>query len=166
MIRYFSTLLLISVIFLSGCSTSIKIDKSYTPLKNRTLEYEVYPSKKLIAKSIVSKKVLDIFRTRLSYQLNKEGRLSKKNKEAEEKVEIIITKYRMRHGASRAMLGILAGTDSMISTIIVKEKKSNKTVAEFTVQSGNITAWGTSSRMIKDHADQIARYLTGTQKSP
>jgi hypothetical protein len=48
----------------------------------------------------------------------------------------------------------------MKSIIIVKDKKSNKIISEFKVQSGNATSWGTSRGMIQDHADQIVKYLT------
>ena len=151
--KIFAGLFLVASIFLSGCSTSMKIEEPYTPQKGSLLEYEI------LLENNISKQGLEIFRSRINQKLNERGRLANSPVEAKEKVEIKITEYRMRHGATRAMLGIFAGTDSMKSTVIIKDKKSNKKISEFQVQSGNATAWGTSRGMIQDHADQIVTYL-------
>lgn len=152
--KIFPGLFIIASIFLSGCSTSMKIEEPYTPQQGSLLEYDI------LLGSNMSKQGLEIFRSRINEKLTEKGRLASAPVEAQEKVVINITEYRMRHGATRAMLGIFAGTDRIKSTIIVKDKKSNKKISEFKVQSGNASAWGTSRGMIQDHADQIVTYLT------
>jgi uncharacterized protein YcfL len=154
--KLFPSLLIIVFIFLSGCSTTMQITKPYTPRQDSLLEYKIYLN------ATISQDGLEILRSRIEQQLRAKGRLANKPADAQEKVEINITNYKMRGDTARVMLGIFAGTDNMQSTIIVKDKKLNKIISEFKIESGNSTAWGTSRGMIEDHADKIVNYLTGS----
>jgi hypothetical protein len=65
----------------------------------------------------------------------------------------------MRHGATRALVGVMAGADNMQSSVQVRDKKSQAVVGEFFVESKNPTAMGTSRGMIVEHANKIVQYL-------
>ena len=144
---------------LVGCSTSMHVETGYQPMAGEKFKYRIMP----VAE--VSTEALVLLRQRLDAQLSANGQLAFGSDESANSVEVTITAYRMRHGAARAMAGIFAGTDSMISTVEVKEPKTQSVKAKFDVLSSNATAWGTSQGMIEDHADQIVQYLkTGRAK--
>jgi hypothetical protein len=73
-------------------------------------------------------------------------------------VVIAIDNYYMRHGAARALVGIMAGRDSIRSTVTVS-KPDGQQIALFEVESTNSTAWGTSSGLIEKHAQEIVDRL-------
>ena len=140
----------------------MQITKPYTPRQDSLLEYKIYQSATIDESSLISQDGLEILRSRIEQQLRAKGRLANKPADAQEKVEINITRYKMRSDTERILLGILAGTDNMRSTIIIKDKKLNKIISEFKIKSSNSSAWGTSRGMIEDHADKIVNYLAGS----
>lgn len=77
---------------------------------------------------------------------------------ADRKAEIVIVNYYMRHGATRALVGIMAGADNILSQVTVRDG-GGAVLGEFTVESKNPSAWGTSRGMIEEHADKIVGYL-------
>ena len=104
---------------------------------------------------------MSIFRTRLDSQLAASGKSMPAGSKGVSQVSITITTYEMRHGAARALLGIFAGKDTMISIVDVKDPNTNEIKNSFEVESFNISALGTSKGMIEDQADQIISTLTG-----
>jgi hypothetical protein len=132
---------------LAGCAgTSLSVQKPYSSSSSgQKIAYSVNP------KVEVSAEALEILDARLKTQLD--GGAG-----ADRKVDIVITNYYMRHGATRAMVGIMAGADNILSQVTVRDA-SGAVLAEFTVESKNPSAWGTSRGMIEEHADKIVSYV-------
>jgi hypothetical protein len=131
----------------AGCAgTSLNVQKAYAPGAGEKYSYTVNPKVEVPAEA------LDILKARLQSQL------ADRTDPAGRKVEIAITNYYMRHGAARALVGIMAGADNMLSVVTVRDA-AGAVVGEFAVESKNPSAWGTSRGMIEEHADKIAAYL-------
>lgn len=136
-----------------GCSTSMRVETGYQPVAGEKFGYRIVPVADVTTEALV------LLRQRLDAQLSATGQLAPGADESANSVQVTITSYRMRHGAARALVGIFAGTDNMLSTVEVKEPKTQSVKARFDVTSSNATAWGTSRGLIEDHADQIVQYL-------
>lgn len=146
-------LVILVAVSLGGCSTAGNVQRAYRPAPGDTISYVIIP------KAEVSDEALAILRSELDGELRASGLLAAGPADARKAVEISITSYRMRHGATRAMVGIMAGSDNMQSSVVVTDKASGAVVGQFSVQSKNSTAWGTSRGMIADHAGKIVEYL-------
>ena len=141
-------------LLLGGCAgTALRVQSAYQPASGDKLTYVVVPKVEL------SDEALSILRQELDSQLRGSGLLAANPAEARKSVEISITNYYMRHGATRAMVGIMAGADNMQSSVQVKDRRTQAVVGEFAVESKNTTAWGTSRGLIVDHANKIVEYL-------
>lgn len=70
-------------------------------------------------------------------------------------VTVTLVDFRMRHGAARALVGVMAGKDRIHSKVTVGGGGS------FDVETSNITAWGTSGGLMEKHADEIIARLKG-----
>jgi hypothetical protein len=105
---------------------------------------------------------MGIFKARLASQLVASGKAGQVGGKGTSQVSITVTTYEMRHGAARALLGIFAGKDTMISIVDIRDPLTNEVKNSFEVESFNISALGTSKGMIEDQADQIISTLTGT----
>jgi hypothetical protein len=146
--------LLVVSLLLGGCAgTGLRVQTAYQPAPGDKLSYAVVP------KVQVSEEALSILRQELDSQLRGGGLLAANPAEARKNVEISITNYYMRHGAARALVGVMAGADNMQSSVQVRDTKSQALVGEFSVESKNPTAMGTSRGMIVEHANQIVKYL-------
>lgn len=74
-------------------------------------------------------------------------------------VRITVTQYRMRHGAARATVGIMAGTDKVLSTVQVLDPATGAELGRLEVDSGNATAVGSAGGLLRGHADEIADFV-------
>ncbi len=136
----------------AGCTdTSLSVQKSFAPTTRDTFSYLITPEVD------VSAEALEIMKTRLQSQLA-DSLQSSPNQPAK-KVEIVITNYHMRHGAARAIAGIMAGSDNILSQVTVRDAVTGAVLAEFVVESKNPSAWGTSRGLIEEHIDKIVSYL-------
>ncbi len=147
-----------------GCAPpSLTVQKPYEPVAGEQFTYAIQP----VAE--VSAEALDIMDARLKSRLG--DRLQRALEPSGRRIEIAITNYYMRHGAARHLLGIMAGADNILSRVKVRDAAGD-VLAEFVVESGNATAWGTSRGLIEDHVDKIVTYLqaaggrTGGRGSP
>jgi hypothetical protein len=131
----------------------MRVQTAYLPTSGDKLTYAVVP------KVPVSEEALSILRQELNSQLRGSGLLAANPEEARKNVEISITNYYMRHGATRALVGVMAGADNMQSSVQVRDTKSQAVVGEFSIESTNPTALGTSRGMIVEHANKIVQYL-------
>lgn len=147
------SLLITSALLITGCSTTANIKSSYKLVADEKLELKVS------APPSATQEALQIFNARLTSQLSNNRLLAASNDSSVRILDVVVNKYTMRHGASRAMLGILAGTDTIESTVRIVDRSNGAVLSEFTVESGNATAWGTSRGMIEDHADKIVESL-------
>lgn len=149
----FSKLLVIGfvVTIMSGCvGTNLTIDQSYSYKNSDSFSYEV------IDKASVTEKGMTIFKSQLDSKLEQLG-LAGGN--ANKLVEITFNNYYMRHGAARALVGVMAGADNITSTVIIKDKVSGTIVGKLQVVSKNPTATGSARSLIQQHADKIATYI-------
>jgi hypothetical protein len=144
-------LLVITVSIMTGCAgTSLQVQRSYVYDQSDTFLYEI------IDNANVTTKGMSIFKERLNSQFNKMG-LS--NTKPNKIVEITFINYYMRPGASRALVGIMAGADNITSMVTIKEKGTNNIVGNFQVISKNPTATGSAQGLIEQHADEIVNYI-------
>jgi t-SNARE complex subunit (syntaxin) len=146
-------LVTIILILLAGCATTAQIQSQYRLAQGEKLKLQV------TAPPAAAEEALQIFKERLTAQLLSNGLLAAPSDASARNLEVAVTNYTMRHGAARAMLGIMAGSDNMQSTVKIKDQTTGSVLSEFTVESTNSTAWGTSKGMIEDHADKIVETL-------
>ena len=145
----------VSSLLLVGCGTSAVVKSEYRLAQTEKVKLQ------LSTPSTASQEGVTIFRERLNNQLSNKGLLAAADDGSSKILEVTVTNYTMRAGAARAMLGIMAGSDTIQSTIKVKDQATGGVLAEFTVESKNSTAWGTSRGLIEEHADEIVATLMG-----
>ncbi|MEM5551286.1 hypothetical protein HJP15_10975 [Pseudoalteromonas sp. NEC-BIFX-2020_002] len=144
--------IILSFVVLTGCSsTKLIVERSYTYQLSDVFTQEV------IDEASVPEKGMSLFKARLEAQMSQFG-LSTSN-DANKKIEITFIDYKMRHGAARALGGFMAGTDNISTIVVIKDVKSDETIARLKVTSRNKAAVGTSKGLIEDHADKIVTYI-------
>ena len=144
---------LLSSLLLGGCiGTSLRAHTPYQPSAGQSFTYKFVDEGKMSAEG------LEIMRERLDSQLEAAG-LTKGAAGPAREVDIVINNYFMRHGAARAMGGILHGIDNILTTVLVKDAKTQTVLSKFEVESKNPSAWATSRGLIQGHADKIVNYL-------
>lgn len=74
-------------------------------------------------------------------------------------VRITVTNYRMRHGAARALVGVMAGTDLVNSRVEIVQPETGDVLGSLTVESKNQTALGSAGGLLERHADEIADFV-------
>jgi hypothetical protein len=157
--KLLAALLLASTTALIGCAgTSAMVRSEYKLSQGEKVTYM------LTAPEDMAEEARGIFRARLTEKLTSGGLLSGASDTDARELDIQVTNYRMRHGAARALLGILAGSDNMQSMIGIKNKTTGAVLSEYEIESKNPSAWGTSKGMIEDHADRIVDTLAGAKK--
>lgn len=143
--------LLIAIAMLAGCvGTDLQEKQSYTANQSDSFSYEI------IETDNVSAEGMSIFKNRLDSKLSALG-LSDQN--PNKTVEITFKNYYMRHGAARALVGIMAGADNITTEVTIKDKSTGAVLGSFQVVSKNPTATGTARGLIEQHADKIANYI-------
>lgn len=75
------------------------------------------------------------------------------------RAQVVIGSYRMRHGAARALVGVMAGTDEIRSSVTIIDPKTGEQLGQVSVESKNQTAVGSAGGLIRGHADEIADFL-------
>lgn len=151
--KMLSAWLLVVVTFLAGCATTASVQGDYKVAASQKFTIN------LVAPGTLNAEAEGILRERLTSQLRSAGMLAAGAEPGAQVLEVNVTNYNMRHGAARALVGILAGTDNIQSTVRLKDKAGDRTVWEYKVESSNATAWGTSRGMIENHADEIVATL-------
>jgi len=148
-----ASILIASTAFLAGCAgTSATVQSDYRLAQGERLSLQ-------LSAPTASEEGMAILRERLTTQLSSSGLLADSADASAKIVEVTITNYRMRHGAARALVGIMAGADNIQSIVKVKDPVTGKVFSEFNVKSKNPSAWGTSKGLIEDHADEIVATL-------
>lgn len=98
----------------------------------------------------------EIFEARLRQQLA--GQLSE-GPDAK-RINVRVNYYRMRNGATRFLVGVMAGRDRIQSTVTITSA-DGKALGTIEVDSANSTAMGTGRGLIQGHADEIAEFVRG-----
>ena len=145
--------------FLAGCAgTSAIVQSEYRLAQGEKLKLQ------LSAPPTASEEGMAILRERLTTQLSSNALLAGASDTSSRTVEVTVTNYSMRHGATRALVGIMAGADNVQSTVKVKDFSTGKILSEFNVESKNPSAWGTSRGMLEEHADKIVETLKSAKR--
>jgi len=146
-------IILLSLV-LAGCGTSGQIRTAYPNVSTDRFTYEVANTDGM------SDEALSILKARLDSQLAAQDRRANGAELDAKKIHIEISNYSMRHGAARALMGIMAGKDSIKSGVKIIDA-GGTVLGQMDVDSGNATAWGTSRGLIEGHADEIVEFATG-----
>ncbi|ADV28434.1 hypothetical protein Psesu_2602 [Pseudoxanthomonas suwonensis 11-1] len=143
-------LVLIAVVLLAACSTTSRVHQAHSGLQGKTFDYRLVDRGGDNAEGVAE---LDrVIRNRLfSAGLVDQGASAGA-------VEVTVTHYYVRHGAARALVGIMAGRDKIISHVRVLDP-AGAVLASFEVESTNATAWGTTGGLHEKHADEILAQL-------
>lgn len=152
--RWITALLALTLV---ACGTSGQVRQSYASTSSDRFTYEI------VNTGGMTDEALGIFRKQLDASLTATGKLATGAGAGIKQVKIDIRTYRMRHGATRAMVGIMAGRDSIESTVVVTDDKG-QVLGQIDIDSKNSTAWGTSGGLIEGHAEEIAAFVTGTKR--
>lgn len=154
--RQFALVLaLLGILVLSACGTSSQVTQRYSAAANDQFAYTIDNRGGMSAENLAT------LRSALDSQLRAAGLLAATAASAERRVTITINEYRMRHGAARALVGIMAGKDTIRSTVKVVAS-DGKVLGSSEIDSGNATAWGTTGGMVEGHAEEIVNFLRGT----
>ena len=137
----------------SCAGTSSKVEAPVSLSKDEAVAYEI------INTAEVPEKAMVILAPRLEANLKSAGFNMVEKDKAAKRIEIVVEKYRMRHGANRVLFGAMAGSDHILSKVTIKDVKTDAVAGQFTVQSKNPTANGTAKGLIENHADKIVQML-------
>lgn len=149
-------MIVVCSLVLAGCGTSGQIRSNYSHVPTDRFTYEVVNAGEMSVEGLV------ILRARLDSTLAALGRLAVDKDPAAKKIKIEITEYRMRNGATRALFGIMAGRDTIISDVRVFSAGGD-VLGEIEINSRNASAWGTSHGLIEQHADEIVGFVSGAK---
>jgi Domain of unknown function (DUF4410) len=155
--KFVVSCLMVCASLMAGCGTTAKIQTEYKLPQGEKLAFKVD------APQDMSAEALGILNARLTAQLTSSGLLATPADAKARSLDVKVNNYYMRHGATRALFGIMAGADNIQSTIKITDKATGSVLSEFSVESKNASAWGTSSGMLEDHADKIINTLKGSK---
>jgi hypothetical protein len=123
--------LFLVVVLLSACSTTSRVHQAHSGLQGKSFDYAFANRGGDNAEGIA-----ELNRV-VQNQLHSSGLIN--NGAAAGKIEVTLTHYYMRHGAARALVGIMAGRDKIISHVRVVDGYGAQ-LAAFEVESTNSTA--------------------------
>jgi hypothetical protein len=148
---------------LSGCAGKWNVIMPYHPGENLKLSYSLSASQSVE----VSDAVLETMRTQLDRRLSARNLLGVQGESGftKAKAEILISGYRMRHGAARALVGIMAGCDRIQSKVTVKESSIGTTIGIASFESTECSAVIPAQKTINGHIENIVDYLSGGDRN-
>lgn len=138
---------LLSSIGCAGTSSNVRSDNRVAQADTFRYEMDNYGGMTPEARSIFDARLRSRLGTRLADASDKT-------------LKVRVTYYRMRHGAARALVGIMAGQDRITSEASIVDA-SGAILGSLSVDSKNPTALFTSRGLIEAHADEIADYILG-----
>lgn len=147
-----AVLFMFGLLALAGCSTSAMVRTPYQKVQGNTFEV------RLQTPPDAGKEGMTLLRTDLDNELRSKSLLATAPGAGVRVLDVNVTYYRMRPGAARALVGIMAGRDKIESAVTVKDA-GGKVLSEYVVTSTNGTAMGTASGMIAKHAREIVDTL-------
>jgi hypothetical protein len=74
-------------------------------------------------------------------------------------VQVEVTDFHMRAGASRWMLGAMSGKDFIISKVTLIDAGNNATLTSFEVKTSTANQWRGENSIARLHAQEIAKAL-------
>lgn len=75
-------------------------------------------------------------------------------------VEVNFVSYNMRGDVARVLGGVFAGTDYIQSEVKIRDLNNSEVVGNFTVETRNITIFGSESGYVDEHAKKISSALS------
>lgn len=141
---------------LAGCATGSTVHQSYKAASPET--YAV----SMTAASTAGEADIPSLRAQVDEKLAAAGLAGRKGDGSARDVSVTITHWYVRHGAARALVGVMAGRDKIVSKVEVKGANGQR-VAAFDVESTNATAWGTTGGLLGKHAQEIVDRLKSMQ---
>ncbi len=143
---------------LAACGANIEVRKSIPPELITDSEKGGYTSIDIRADgATVSNDFIRLLAGNIGERLSELSLYPKK--EGSMKVLILITGYDIKGGASREVMGTLAGPDEVQSTVQVVDKSTSEIIGESTVFTSSSMAYGIKG-MAWVHADDIASFLS------
>lgn len=143
---------------LSACGTSSQVRENYSRVAGDKFTYEV------VNTDGMSDEGLAMLKSQIDSMLTARGQRAAGTESDARKLNIEITNYYMRHGATRFFAGIMAGRDSIRSTVKITDQAGN-VLGQTDVDSTNATAWGTSGGLIESHAREVVDFATGPKRN-
>jgi hypothetical protein len=143
---------------LAGCASGPRTHSGYVlPQGERVVSKVTVPPE-------MNDEALGIMNVRLAERLGAGGMLATGPGPGVRELDIRVVNYRMRHGAARALVGVMAGTDNIRSVVTVRDAPGGSILGSYEIESSNASAWGTSRGLIQDHADSIVEALRKSEK--
>ena len=99
---------------------------------------------------------LDVITTIVKSGLRENGRLAEQSEDALT-MDIRVTDWRMRGGATREIFGVLAGKDGITSDVTVRDA-SGESLGTLSVVTYNITSFG-GEVVVKMHGEEIVKQV-------
>jgi hypothetical protein len=160
MMRKFAVaMMLASGVLMAGCAgTAAVVQSEYRLAQGEKLKLQLNPL------PAASEQGMAILQARLTTRLSSAALLADAGDVSSRTLEVTLTNYYMRHGAARATVGILAGADNVQSRAQVKDPVTGKVLSEFSVESKNPSAWGSSKGLLEEHADKIVDTLVRAKR--
>ena len=143
---------------LVACGANIDIQKPIPPGLISDSEKGGYTSINIRAdETAVSNGFIQLLSSNIGHYLSELSLYPKT--ESTMKVHILIIGYDIKGGASREVMGTLAGPDEVKSKVQVIDKNTNEVIGESIVFTSSSIAYGTNG-MAWVHADDIASFLS------
>ncbi|HST44923.1 MAG TPA: DUF4410 domain-containing protein, partial [Luteimonas sp.] len=101
-------------LLMAACGTSSQVTQRHASVPGQQFSYTIENPGGMSAENLAA------LRAELDRQLRAAGALAATPQGAQ-RVTVTIREYRMRHGAARALAGIMAGKDTIRSTVTVKD---------------------------------------------
>lgn len=141
-------------LLMAGCvGSSLRVNAPYQPSPGQNITFVI------VDNAGTSEEALTIMRERLNDKLDTAGLLAQSAAGATRTVEIVVTNYHMRPGAAKFWVGSLAGADNILTSVVVKDAKTQVVLSRFEAETKYSSSWVTSHGLIQGHADKIVNYL-------
>lgn len=154
------SLALIIVAFLSACA-SVKVapSVSYTPQSDTKLSLDIQLSDGVA----IASEYLTMLEENIKGGLAASGLLENDQEAANQSVTVTVSDFRMRDDAARLTVGILAGCDKIMSTIVVTDNTSGDELGRTEAKIRECAAWGVAAQVIEKYTDGVVSFLTESQ---
>lgn len=150
-------MLLLLAFVLAGCGTSSQVRTDYARAMGDKFAYEIVNTDNM------SEAGLAILKTRIDSLLAERGQRAVGTEADARKLTIEVTNYYMRNGATRFFAGIMAGRDSLRSTVRITDT-AGMVLGESDIDTYNATAYRGTEGLIEDHAQEIVDFATGARE--
>ena len=147
--------ILLMVLIFTGCAgTQTLVNEKYSASNDDKFKIDILNT------ANATEAGLNVFKSQLSTY---DSVLKIGNPNPNRIVIIEFTNYYVRHGATRALAGIMAGSDNVTTVTTVKDATTGETLGSVKHVTKNPTAVVGINLLLKGHADKIVKYLLSQQ---